>query len=174
MKVRDLKDLESYENYPLKVILLSNLVAILIYAFGAYALAGFGILFPILYLLYGLWIEISVLRRSCIDCYYYDKICAFGKGRLCSLLFKKGDPKRFVEKEVSWLYILPDLMVPLFPLIGGLILLVRDFNTTIVAILVILSILFIAGNAVVRGSFACKYCRQRKLGCPAQKIFEKT
>ena len=27
------------------------------------------------------------------------------------------------------------------------------------------------GNAVVRGSFTCKYCKQQELGCPAQALF---
>jgi uncharacterized membrane protein len=43
---------KSYENFPIQIALLSNLVAISIYAIGAYILVGFGILLSILYLLY--------------------------------------------------------------------------------------------------------------------------
>ena len=42
---------ETYENFPVRIALLSNLVALSIYALGAYILAGFGIVFAILYLL---------------------------------------------------------------------------------------------------------------------------
>jgi hypothetical protein len=30
------------------------------------------------------------------------------------------------------------------------------------------------GNAVVRSQLACRYCRQREIGCPAQRLFERT
>jgi hypothetical protein len=88
-------------------------------------------------------------------------------------LFKKGDPQKFVEKEVSWSKILPDFMVFIFPLVGGIILLVIDFTLLLVAMLAILVILSFVGNAVIRGSFACKYCKQREIGCPAEKMFIK-
>lgn len=168
-----MEETKSYENFPLRIVLLSNLVALSIYAIGAYILAGFGILLAVLYLLYCLWIEIRVLRRSCVDCYYYGKVCGFGKGKLCSLLFKKGDPQKFVEKEISWSLILPDFMVFIFPIVGGIILLVRDFTWLLVAMLAIFVILYLGGNAVIRGRFACKYCKQREIGCPAEKLFSK-
>jgi len=36
---------------------------------------------------------------------------------------------------------------------------------------VALVMLSFVGNAVIRGSFACKYCRQREIGCPASRLF---
>jgi len=29
------------------------------------------------------------------------------------------------------------------------------------------------GNYLVRSRIACKYCKQRELGCPAEKLFRK-
>jgi len=168
-----MEERKSYENFPIWIVLLSNLVAISIYAIRAYILAGFGIALAIFYILYCLWIEIEVLRGSCVDCYYYGKVCGFGKGKLCSSLFKKGESQRFVEKKVSWFKILPDFMVFIFPVVGGIILLARDFTWLLVAMLAILAILSSGGNAVIRGSFACKYCRQREIGCPVAKAFKK-
>lgn len=168
-----MEETKSYERFPVWIALLANLVAILIYAIGAYILAGFGVLLFILYLLYCLWIEMGVLRGSCVNCYYYGKVCGLGKGKLCSLLFKKGDPQRFVEKEVSWSKILPDFMVFIFPLVGGIILLLRDFTLLLVVLIAIIVILSFGGNAVIRGSFACKYCKQREIGCPAERLFRK-
>ena len=160
-----------YENFPVRIVLLSNGVAILIYALGAYILGRLGILFAILYLLYCLWVEVSVLRASCVHCYYYGKVCGLGKGKLCSWLFQKGDPQRFVEREVSWREIVPDMMVLIFPLVGGIVLLIKAFTWLLVVMLVILVFLSLGGNAIVRGSFACKYCKQREIGCPAQQLF---
>ena len=168
-----MEETKSYENFPIWIPLLANLVAVSIYAIGAYILAGFGIWLSILYLLYCLWIEIGVLRRSCVDCYYYGKVCGLGKGRLCSLLLKKGDPQKFGEKEISLSKMLPDFMVSVFPIVGGIILLVRDFAWLLGVMVAILVILSAAGNAVIRGSFACRYCKQREIGCPAEKVFRK-
>lgn len=168
-----MKETITYEKFPLGIVLLFNLVAISIYAIGAYILAGFGIIFSVLYLLYCIWIEIGILRGSCVNCYYYGKVCGLGRGKLCSFLFKKGNPEKFVEMELSWFKMLPDFMVITFPIIGGIILLLKDFNWLIVAILAILFILYFGGNAIIRGSFACKYCKQREIGCPAEKMFGK-
>ncbi|MDI6885002.1 MAG: hypothetical protein QMD22_01365 [archaeon] len=162
---------KTYENFPAWIPIVANLVTLSIYAIGAYILAGFGILFAILYLLYCLWIEIGILRRSCVDCYYYGKVCGLGKGKLCSVFFKKGDPQKFVEKEIPWAQLLPDFMVFIIPLAGGIILLVRAFTWLLVALLAIILILSFGGNAVIRGSFACKYCKQREIGCPAEQLF---
>ena len=161
----------SYERFPIWIVVLCNLVTLSIYALGAYVLAGFGIPVLILYLLYGLGIEIRILRTSCVDCTYYGGLCGLGRGKLCALFFKKGDPGRFVEKQVSWLDILPDFMVTIFPLVGGIVRLLRDFSWLLVATLAVLVALSFVGNAVLRGSFACKYCKQREIGCPAEKLF---
>lgn len=68
----------------------------------------------------------------------------------------------------------PDFLVVIFPLIGGIIYLVKDFDWLILALLVILAILSFGGNALMRGALACKYCKQRELGCPAEQLFRKT
>ena len=163
----------TFENFPTWMALLSSLVSISIYAIGAYVLSGIGILFSILYLIYCLWIEIRVLRVACVNCYYYGRVCGLGRGRVCSLFFKRGDPRKFVEREASLRQILPDFMVSIFPIVGGIILLVRNFTWLLVAMLAILVILSFWGTAVIRGSFACKYCKQREIGCPAEKLFSK-
>ncbi len=163
----------AYESFPLRVVFLSNVVAIAIYAIGVYILAGLGMWPAVVYVAYCCWIEIRVLRRSCTSCYYYGKTCAFGKGRLCSLLFKRGDPRKFAEAEITWLHLVPDFLVFVFPAIIGIVLLVTDFSWLLLALLAALLVLSLGGNAVVRGSFACKYCKQKEIGCPAEKLFGK-
>jgi len=164
---------KSYENFPLWMVVLSNTASLSIYAIGAYILFKFGIIFSALYLLYCFWIEFRVLKMSCVNCYYYNKVCCFGKGKLCSLLFKKGNAKSFVKKKVSMKDILPDFLVSIFPIIGAVIILITDFSWMIVILMASLVILSFGGSAIIRGSFACKYCKQRKIGCPAEKLFRK-
>jgi len=168
-----MKNTKTYENFPFWMVLSVNLFAILIYAMGAFVLSGFGIMVPLLYLLFCIFIEVRVLKISCIDCYYYGKFCCFGKGKLSSLFFKKGDPKRFLEKKITWISILPDFFVAIFPIVGGIVLLIRDFNYILLSVLMILVVLFFGGTGFFRGSLACKYCRQREIGCPAEQLFNK-
>ena len=43
----------------------------------------------------------------------------------------------------------------------------------IASAVVLIILLTTLGNAIVRGSLACKHCMQRELGCPAEKLFSK-
>lgn len=166
-------EVEIYESYPAWTIALSNIFSLSVYAIGAYVLAGFGLWIPLLYLVYCASAEVNVLRRSCTGCYYYGKLCCFGRGKLCAKLFKKGDADKFAAAEAKPLDLLPDLMIVAIPLIGGVILSVLDFSLTVLVLMIVLLLLSSMGNAFVRGSIACKHCKQRTIGCPAQKLFEK-
>jgi hypothetical protein len=168
-----MEKITAYERFPSSIVFLSNGLSISIYAIGLYILAQCGIWWAVLYLVYCGVFEIRLLRYHCVNCYYYDKVCAFGKGKLSALLFKKGDPQKFAEKEVKWLDLVPDFLVLIFPLIGGIVLLVMDFNWIILILMVILIALSMGGNAIIRGSYACKYCKQKELGCPAEQLFNK-
>jgi hypothetical protein len=43
----------------------------------------------------------------------------------------------------------------------------------VLVLVVALIFLGFAGNAYVRSRLACRYCTQREIGCPAQKLFER-
>ncbi|KYK27786.1 hypothetical protein AYK20_02065 [Thermoplasmatales archaeon SG8-52-1] len=168
-----MKDNKCYENYPLKFVIGANILQLTIYVIGAYILYLTGLVWLVLYLIFIFILEIRLLKISCIHCYYYKKRCAFGKGKLCSLFFKKGDPKKFIEKQISWMDIIPDFMVSLIPLIVGIALIIINFNLILLVLVVFLVILAFPVNGFFRGSIACKYCKQRELGCPAEKLFNK-
>ena len=165
---------QSYENFPVWVPLLSYAFSLSIYVLGAYIFSLLGILFTIGYLLFCLWVELRILKYSCVNCYYYGKTCGLGRGKLCALLFRKGNPEKFAEKEISWKDLIPDFMALIFPLVGGIIVLIRDFTWLVLALMLILVVLWFFGNALIRGSLACKYCKQKELtGCPAEQLFNK-
>jgi len=163
----------TYENFPARIVLLANLLTFSIYGIGACLMAGLGIWSLIAYLAYCCWLEVRLLRHSCVNCCYYGQTCAFGKGRLCALLFRQGHPQRFARKQISWSDLLPDFAVSLLPAIAAVIQLVTGFRWLTLALLAVLLALTFWGNAVVRGTFACPHCRQRQLGCPAEKLFNK-
>ncbi len=162
-----------YENYPLWIVLVSNLFSISIYIIGTYIISGLGLIYAIIYLIYCLFMEIRLLKNGCVNCYYYGKICGFGKGKLSALFFKKGDISKFNEKETSWKDMIPDLLVLALPLIAGIIILIYSFSWTILILMIAILILSTAGNALIRGSLTCNMCKQRELGCPAEKLFNK-
>ena len=161
-----------FENYPVWVIVLANLLSLSMYAIGTFIFAKLGIAWMLLYLAYCIYLEIKLLRGSCVNCYYYGKSCGFGKGRLCARLFPKGDPGKFTGRKITWRDLIPDFLVSILPLVGGIILLIRDFSWLIAGLLALLIILTSAGNSFVRGNLVCKYCKQRDLGCSAIQMFD--
>jgi hypothetical protein len=164
---------KSYENFPLWIPLIAILVSIIGYIIGAVILSGFSIIFSILYLLYCFGAELMVIIRSCKDCWYYGKVCGFGKGKIAPLFVKKGDPNKFADREISLIHMIPDFLVVILPIMGGIILLFLDFSFFVLSLMVVLIVLFFGGSAFIRGIFACKYCKQKYIGCPAYAIFNK-
>jgi len=165
---------KAYENFPVWIPFLSCVLSISIYSLGAFIFYQLAISFTILYLLFCLWIEFRILQKSCTNCYYYGKICGLGRGKLSPLFFKKGNPENFTERKISWKDLIPDFLVLIFPLVGGIIALIMDFTWLILLLMVILIVLSLYGNAIIRGSLACKYCKQKELGCPAEQLFNKS
>ena len=153
------------------MVLIANGVQIAVYAIGAAILYTVGVIWLLIYLLYIGVLEFRLLKRSCVNCYYYGAYCAFGKGKLCSFLFEKGDPKKFAADTIAWKDIIPDFMVSVIPIVVGGILLLRDFNWMVLIFVVSLFLLTFVGNAAVRGSWACAHCTQREIGCPAEQLF---
>jgi len=168
-----MNDKACYENYPLWIVILSSIVSLAIYAAGAFVIYKIGWLWLALYILYIIWLEIRLLRKSCVNCYYYGKVCAFGKGKLVCLFFKKGDTNKFNQGKITWKNIVPDLMVSLIPIVAGVVLLVIDFNWVLLSMVLVLLLLTSMGNGLIRGSLACNYCRQREIGCPAEQLFKR-
>lgn len=162
-----------YENFPARIVLASNLVSLIIYGTGLFLMLQAGLIFSILFLTYILVLEYRLLGSHCINCYYYGKTCGFGKGRISSWFFKKGDNSKFCAKAFTWKDMIPDLLVTLIPLIVGIILLTIKFDILVLSALVLLLLFTTLGNSFIRGSLTCKYCKQGELGCLALELFKK-
>lgn len=152
---------------------MANFVSAAIYLIGAGIIYQTGVIWMVLYILYILILEFRLLKGHCINCYYYGKTCAFGKGKTSKIFFKKGDLKNFCKKQITWKDLMPELLVSLMPAIIGIVILIKKFNWIMLVLVVLLFILTFSGNGFVRSKLACRYCKQKKLGCPAQKLFEK-
>jgi hypothetical protein len=162
---------ECFENFPGWIPAISISHALAVYALGALILSGIAIWTALLFLAYCLYVESTILRKSCAHCFYYGRVCALGRGKLCALLFPKGDPRQFLDREITWKQMVPDMLVLLIPLVAGIGLLVLNFSWVRLGMLLVLVFLSLGGNAIIRGSLACKFCRQRTIGCPAERFF---
>jgi hypothetical protein len=132
-----------------------------------------GLIFAFLYLAYILVLEIRLLKTHCVDCYYWGRNCGFGKGRISALFFKKGDVARFCSKGIKPTDMIPDLLASLIPVLTGIVLIIVKFDFLLLAAVLVLILLTTAGNGFIRGRLVCRYCKQRDLGCPAERMFNK-
>lgn len=161
----------TYENFPPWMVASTLLVQLAVYALGGFIILRLGAVFLAIYLAFILVLEYRLVRHHCVDCYYYGRTCCFGRGRLCAALFRKGDPEAFMKREIRWTDILPDFLVSLVPLVLGVILLVFRFDAILLAVMVALAVLAFPAQGFIRGAWSCRFCRQRELGCPAEKLF---
>lgn len=162
---------ETLDEYPARISAVALFLELAVLALGASLMARLGAVPLALYLALWLWLWAGVLKNSCSSCFYYGRTCGLGKGRLAALLFARGDPSRFAAREVTPRDLLPDLAVALVPVLAGLALLLRGFSWPLAGLLAAILALSSAGNGYVRGTLVCPRCRQRELGCPAERLF---
>ncbi len=162
----------SYENYPFSTVLLADLNSLGIYLFGGLIMAGLGWPAVLLYILYCLWLEVRLMRKSCVNCYYYGKLCFSGHGLWCSIFFKKGDPKKFNCVPITWKQLIPDFLLALVPLAAGLVLSFLLFSWLRIIYMIVLLILAFPAVGYLRGNLACPNCKQKESGCSAADFFK--
>ncbi|HTX17756.1 MAG TPA: hypothetical protein VMG34_03765 [Bacteroidota bacterium] len=162
----------AYERYPVSTVLIANTVSVLVYVAGIILCSRVNFYAGWLYAAYCLWMEYRLLRGSCVNCYYYGSRCAFGRGKLSGILFRKGDPARFSDREFTWKHLWPDMVLLGIPLFAGMIRLIIRVDIISIAAMAVILLLSTMGNAFVRGTLACDHCAQRELGCPAAKLFK--
>lgn len=164
---------KTYDNFPVWVVIISNLSSFIIYFSGVILTLHLGLIAAVIYLAFILALEYRLVSRHCVNCYYWGKICGFGKGKISSLFFKKGEASKFCDKEMTWKDMIPDLLVSLVPLIIGVVLMIIKFELILLIAVILIIGLSTSGNAFIRGKLTCRYCRQREIACPAQKLFSK-
>lgn len=153
------------------MVLVSNLVSLALYLLGFFIMSSLGWITAGFYLIYIMALEFRLIRYHCTDCYYYGKVCGFGKGSISAWFFKKGNGAGFCNHEMTWKEMIPDILVSVVPIIAGIISMIIYFKFTVLAAVILLFLLTTIGNSFVRGSIVCKYCKQREIGCPAERLF---
>ena len=167
------KETKTFENFPFSTIFIANSFTIAIYLIGIYFLLQFHVIYAVLYFIYIILLETYIYKEGCVSCYYYGKFCAFGRGKLAPLFFKKDDPAKFCKKEVNWLKMIPQVILVVIPIIAGIILLVKSFSWFILILVLIPPASWFFANPIIYGKLACPYCKQGAICCPALELFNK-
>lgn len=168
-----MKPVRSYEQYPWGIIALSNTVTLITYAAGIFIMFRWHWIAGTAFAIYLAFLEFRLIKKHCVNCYYYGRYCAFGRGRISSWFFRKGEPDQFCHMHLTWKSLIPDLLTVLIPVITGIMLMILHFDLCILIAVIALIFLATYGNNLIRGTFSCRYCRQKELGCPAQELFSK-
>lgn len=94
-------------------------------------------------------------------------------GKVAARFFKKGNEREFLNPKNLMISSLFDAFLTLPPIFGAIVLLVINFYWITVILLVLFVGSMIIVNAVMRGKFGCKHCKQGGIGCPAYQKFVK-
>ncbi len=168
-----MKEPKGFESYPLWMVLVYNLISLSVYFAGLYLLYIVWPWLALLFFIYILYLEVRTYKEGCRYCYYYGKVCVAGRGKIVKLFFKKGNPKNFCKKPVSFKDFIPHLFVSIIPIGAGIYLLIQDFNWFILLLTVWPVIIWFAGNPIIYGELACPNCKQCQICCPVANYFIK-
>ena len=156
---------QGLEEYPKASIILGNLVMMLWIALGTIAC---WFLYPLaawIYLAAAIIMVGVVLRKLvCTNCYYYDKWCSMGWGKLSALFFKEGDMENFGTSIGIKLAPLTYGLLSLIPLIFIVISIVQGFTVSKIIVLALLLLVSFYSGFISRKK-GCVNCKM-KLTCP--------
>jgi hypothetical protein len=163
-----------YDKYPIWIVVLVNILMLAVYVAGAYIMLTLHWITGALYVIFLGFVEFTVYREGCRYCFYYGGGCAFGKGAIAALFYKKGDPKNFCKKKITFKDLIPQLLVVAIPLVVGIALLIsRGFNLWILIALIYPVLSWFVLNPIIYGQLACPHCKQGSICCPALDFFSK-
>jgi hypothetical protein len=145
------------EKYPLRFIIVRNLLNIALFCTGAMLMSFVGNWLSVVYPAYCFCTIIWLLKFRCSYCYYYGKRCASGFGTASSYLFAKGAEEYFSAYNS---YSLPLILVIIAPVAAGGIHLFRNFSFSVTALLLVFIMLFLFLSKVYYIRYGCDYCKQ--------------
>lgn len=156
---------QGLEESPKSKIIFGNLLILLWIGLGIIACGFLSSLIAWIYLIFSLVMVFIVLRKLiCTNCYYYNKWCCFGWGKLSALLFQKGDINKFTGSiGIKFAPAVYGLLV-LVPLIAGIISIIKSSSAAKLTVLLLLFLISFYNGAVRRKS-VCAECKM-KLICP--------
>jgi len=144
-------------------VVLGNILIILWIVVGTIAVWFFSPIIATLYLIVAVVTVYFILRKIvCTNCYYYDKWCSMGWGKLAAALFKQGRIEEFNESIGLRLAPIVYGLLTIFPLIVVLYVIIAEIDFYKIAVLVILLFFSVYSGSISRKS-ACASCKMNTM-----------
>ena len=160
---------EGVEEYPKAVIIFGNLMMILWIALGTIACWFLHPVVAWIYLVVAIVMVFVILRKLvCTNCYYYDKWCSIGWGKLSALFFKKGDIEDFSSSTGLKIAPITYGLLTLIPLILIIISFFKGFLISKLIVLILLLVISFWSGTVSRKK-TCALCKMRII-CPGSAV----
>ena len=156
--------MECYDSFPRTTVLYNLLTLGGAMAVGVIVLVQLGVWFAVGYLVLLALTGYGMLALICARCYYYDRRCATGVGKVVALFFKKGQEEEFGQTASQKAVTLLLALVLLLPLVGSIVSLVVGYSMLRLVLLVALLALLVAGLAP-HPRLVCSHCRLAEKGC---------
>ena len=164
---------KAYECYPWSSLLIYNAFCFAQYIIGFILVELANPILGKLFIAYIVYLEVKLYKEGCRHCYYYGKRCFGGRGNVAKLFLKKGDPKKFAEKEVTGKSLIPQMLLLILPTAAGAWMLYQGFSFLILGLVTIPWIIWFVVTPQIYGKMACPHCKQGRICCPANEFFSK-
>ncbi len=139
------------EEYSRTGIFFGNFIMLLWIAAGTIGCWYLSPLAAWIYLAFAIIMVGIVLRKIvCTNCYYYDKWCCFGWGKLSALLFKKGKIEDFSKSLGIKVAPITYGLLTLIPLVLIIISLFQEFTVLKIVVLVFLLLISFYSGTISR------------------------
>ena len=160
---------EGLEEHPKIRIVFGNLVMLFWFALGALACWYFYPILGLVYFVVAFVMVYIVLRKViCVNCYYYDKWCGLGWGKLTAAMFKKGSIDDFSKSIGLKLAPITYGVLMIVPMILVIISIIQLFSWYKIGVLVLLLLISFYSGGVSR-KFSCSQCKMNVI-CPGSVI----
>lgn len=157
------------EEYSRTGIFFGNFIMLLWIAAGTFGCWFLSPLAAWIYFAFAIIMVGIVLRKIvCTNCYYYDKWCSIGWGKLSALFFKKGDIEDFSSSTGLKIAPITYGLLTLIPLILIIISFFKGFLISKLIVLILLLVISFWSGTVSRKK-TCALCKMRII-CPGSAV----
>jgi len=164
---------QGIENYSNTNVVLNNLIMILWITLGTIGCWFFNPLIGWIYITVAVIMIYIVLRKLlCINCYYYNKSCGMGWGKLSALFFKEGNIEKFKYSLGLKLAPLTYGLLTIIPLVLLIISMIFQFDIFKLIVLILLLLVAFYSGGISRKK-GCRKCKMRLI-CPGCAVSEET
>jgi hypothetical protein len=156
---------DGLEQHPLGRIIIGNLIMLFWFALGALACWFFYPILGLMYFIVAFVLVYIILRKFvCVNCYYYDKWCGLGWGKLSAFMFKKGSLEEFPTSIGLKLAPATYGLLMIVPLILLIVSIIQVFSWYKIIVLILLLLVSWYSGGVGR-RIACASCKMNVI-CP--------